>query len=341
MTNNPDPSAALDIYGTQKGVLVPRVNLSADLGNPTPVSNPAVGLLVFNTGKLQQKGFYTWSGSAWVYLQVDTADTLSGSGLSDDEALARFNGTSGKLIQNSTALLDDQDNLGNINHLTALGFSMISNPVSGSILTSDASGNASWQPSAPFNILKNDTLIAANVTSLNFRGGSNVHDDGAGKASARFYNNTVTRNLIQLSSVDSLSLNDLVTPVPIPWDVEIDKNAASFIHSNSINPSRVQVMTSGIYEVNYIVNTISKTIQRKTLRIRLRKNGTEVIPYATCYSFSYNMADFESAHNSSSFLIELQADDYIELVANGQTNSGPLLLLPNRNLFFVRLIREY
>ncbi len=85
---------------------------------------------------------------------------------------------------------------------------------------------------------------------------------------------------------------------------------------------------------------INKTIMRKTLRTRLLKNGTDTISYVTSYTFSYNMEDDKVSHVSSSFLIELEAMDYIELIVNGQTNPGPVQLIPVENTLFMRLMRE-
>ena len=68
-TNSPDASAALDITSTggDKGLLIPRVTLTANLSNPSPVTNPATGLLVFNTRSSNQPiGIYFWDGSQWV-----------------------------------------------------------------------------------------------------------------------------------------------------------------------------------------------------------------------------------------------------------------------------------
>ncbi|MCF0039845.1 hypothetical protein [Dyadobacter fanqingshengii] len=58
-TYYPDPSAALDIYATNKGVLLPRIFLQSttDAG---AIQNPERGLLIFNTnpGLLDKAGFY-------------------------------------------------------------------------------------------------------------------------------------------------------------------------------------------------------------------------------------------------------------------------------------------
>lgn len=47
-TTTPDASAILDITATNKGVLVPQVSLTS-LTSAAPTTNPATGLLVYNT----------------------------------------------------------------------------------------------------------------------------------------------------------------------------------------------------------------------------------------------------------------------------------------------------
>src|SRR5512145_707211 len=67
-TDFPDNSSAMDIVAANKGLLIPRVTLTNSLANPSPVTAPAVGLLVFNSGANQAIGFYYWNGSTWVLL---------------------------------------------------------------------------------------------------------------------------------------------------------------------------------------------------------------------------------------------------------------------------------
>lgn len=339
MTTNPDPSCEVDVSASDKGMLIPRINLSADITDSSPVDNPAEGLLIFNIGPDQDMGLYYWSGSKWLQIQTPTSDTLAGPGFSTDEAIVRFDGNSGKLIQNSVVTIDDHANMANVMGILTNAFSLITNPGDGKYLTSDKTGNGTWQMPASMDVKEQGVLKVEDVATLNFTGGNTLRDEGNDEVSVAFYENSVTRDLIQLTSGDSISLNDMISNVAVPWDTEIEKNRATFIHSTSANSSRIYVRENGIYEVNYIINTISKTIQRKTLRVRMRKNGTDIFDYSVCYSFSYNMEDFQSAHNSSSFLVELQANEYIELIANGQTNPGPLLMVPNENVLFVRLLR--
>ena len=66
LTDTPHLSSALEIESTDKGLLIPRITLTSDISSPSPVSSPAVGLLIFNSGSNQSQGFYYWSGAAWV-----------------------------------------------------------------------------------------------------------------------------------------------------------------------------------------------------------------------------------------------------------------------------------
>ncbi len=339
MTTEPDPSAALDITSANKGLLTPRVILTTDLNSPAPVNQPTSGLLIFNTGPNQQQGFYYWSGTKWELLVTPAEDGISGAPASADNAIARFDGNTGQILQNSIVILDDNGNVTGVNHLTTNGFTLTTSPLENLVLASDAAGNASWQQTVTFNVEENDTLVAANLNELNFEGGINVKNTGVDKATVTFFKNVVSRNVIQLGSSSTINLNDLVNPVAVPWNIEKNYDYASYIHSNTVNPSRITVKAKGIYELNFMFAAINKSITRKTLRIRVRKNGNYYFPNIACYSFSYQSADLQISHVSPSFLIQLESNDYIEMMSNGQTNDGPLNMMPNENVFFMRLIR--
>lgn len=64
----PDNSSMLDIVSTDKGVLVPRVNI-IDLNTAAPVTAPANSLLVYNTNVTSGVGFYFWDGTKWTNLK--------------------------------------------------------------------------------------------------------------------------------------------------------------------------------------------------------------------------------------------------------------------------------
>lgn len=71
-TNNPNPSAALEVSSANKGMLIPRVLLGQPDDNTSPINNPATGLLVYHTGSITAPflpaGFYFWNGASWSIL---------------------------------------------------------------------------------------------------------------------------------------------------------------------------------------------------------------------------------------------------------------------------------
>ncbi len=65
--STPDASAGLDIKYATKGVLIPRVDIT-DLSSPSPVTSPAISLIVYNTNTNTGTGFFYWDGNKWVKL---------------------------------------------------------------------------------------------------------------------------------------------------------------------------------------------------------------------------------------------------------------------------------
>lgn len=62
-----DASSILDISSSDKGVLIPRVDI-VDLNTTAPVVAPINSLLVYNTNITSGEGFYFWNGTAWINL---------------------------------------------------------------------------------------------------------------------------------------------------------------------------------------------------------------------------------------------------------------------------------
>jgi hypothetical protein len=123
-TGAPDSSALLDIRGTNKGILFPRINLTntATWGLAGTISRE--GMIVYNTNAslagtgANAKGFYYWNGTSWVWLaglaarpwgitgNTGTDTAVNFIGTADNRALMfRINNTkSGMISQTNTAL---------------------------------------------------------------------------------------------------------------------------------------------------------------------------------------------------------------------------------------------
>lgn len=82
-TVTPDASAILDVEATDKGMLVPRVDI-ADLTTAAPVTTPATSLLVYNTNTITGEGFYYWNGTKWVSISNGGAIDDLTDGISDN-----------------------------------------------------------------------------------------------------------------------------------------------------------------------------------------------------------------------------------------------------------------
>lgn len=93
-------SAVLQIDSTTKGFLPPRMTTT----QRNNIATPATGLEVYDTSLNK---WYGYNGSAWVPNDGDVVGPAS----SLDNALVRFDGTTGKLIQNSSVTLDDLGNM--------------------------------------------------------------------------------------------------------------------------------------------------------------------------------------------------------------------------------------
>src|SRR3954466_9381308 len=87
----PDASAILDVASTSKGLLVPRVALTAT-NAAGPITSPLTSLLVYNTATSGSApnnvvpGYYYWSGSAWVALASSSNSGWSLTGNSGTNA---------------------------------------------------------------------------------------------------------------------------------------------------------------------------------------------------------------------------------------------------------------
>ncbi len=77
--NAPDGSAMLDISATNKGVLIPRVQLD-DATTADPVTSPADGLMIYNATGTEPKGLYVWDATdaQWKQLYNGTVPSVPG-----------------------------------------------------------------------------------------------------------------------------------------------------------------------------------------------------------------------------------------------------------------------
>lgn len=143
-----DVSAMLDIKSTSSGVLIPRLTQA----QRNAITSPASGLVIYQIDN--NPGFYYNSGTPaspiWQRMAI-SGETVGGTGTATRIA---FWDSSNSLSSNSNLYWDNTNNrlgLGTSSpsaqlHTTgSVRFAGAGTPGSGRVLTSDASGNATWQ----------------------------------------------------------------------------------------------------------------------------------------------------------------------------------------------------
>jgi hypothetical protein len=76
-TSSPSASAILDLTSSSKGLLPPRVGLTAKSGTSSPIASPTTGLIVYNTastgtgGDAVTPGYYYYNGTIWTRMDSE------------------------------------------------------------------------------------------------------------------------------------------------------------------------------------------------------------------------------------------------------------------------------
>lgn len=119
---------------------------------------------------------------------------------------------------------------------------------------------------------------------------------------------------------DNSGITDCNSGVVFPFDGESFKDL-NYTHSNTINPERVVVNSSGIYKVHYNISHINQTSSRKNIRTFCVINDSVMINPSLSYAYSRNTID-KWATNSASFFVLLNEGDYITLVCEQAGSAG-------------------
>ena len=76
-TSSPSESAILDLTSSSKGLLPPRVTLTAKSGTSSPIASPTTGLIAYNTasagtgGDAVTPGYYYYNGTIWTRMDPE------------------------------------------------------------------------------------------------------------------------------------------------------------------------------------------------------------------------------------------------------------------------------
>jgi hypothetical protein len=134
--SNPDAAAVLDLQATDKGLLIPRVALTA-IDSPLPLTGKVAGMVVYNTGKggVAAEGIYYNDGANWVKVGSGTVTT-------DNQGINALTGdVSAPLTTNGSAATTIADNAVTLDKLADNSVNS-SKIIDGSIASADLANNS-------------------------------------------------------------------------------------------------------------------------------------------------------------------------------------------------------
>ncbi|MCF2491747.1 hypothetical protein [Dyadobacter chenhuakuii] len=354
-TQQPDPSSALDIVGTDKGLLIPRVSLQSLTDNAT-IPNPATALLVYNTNAgLGKVGFYYNSGTAaspvWSLVGGGEGGNLTlpfsqnGSSLS---SLFHINNTGG--ISVGSAITGESE--------SSIGVKGVTNTGRAVVGTSNGSGVA-----VSGYAVSDGTGVIASAANTNGKAlevsgpmkiagpgqspgnGKVLMSDGSGNATWENVSGNVAFRASGIKGGGSELIPVDGTQVKITFAGENYDVGDNYQDANGFPHSTFTAPKAGLYHFDAQVeffnyndtggNPVPKTFEQSLQIIVTRGNSTfNVATNNTVMTLRYS--------STISTDLKLLAGDKVHLIASSTATYGPTTLttMPEKSFFSGRLVFE-
>ena len=232
------PSAVLEVSeSTNKGVLLPRVDIVDILNNTSPVNSPAEGLVVYNKGNSISPGLYLWKNNRWTQL----ADT--------------YNLASYMMLQRTTdyAILGSLAN-GTYKNFTDAAFTVVSNDIGASYNTGSGiitlPGNSGYLVNVCLNIKTNLESTSGGI------GGTPVHLHQylvrlVDPVSGTQYGKTISINAQSIASNKTHTLNlsfsfvaTSSTPITLVPSIAHDAGGTYQLNSGGNTPNNGEIIVT-------------------------------------------------------------------------------------------------
>lgn len=169
-----------------------KVSVAGKIGGASGI-NVEVGDMIICTVDATATGDHATVGANWNIIQVNIDGAVTGPTSSTDNSVARFDGTSGKVIQGSSVVIDDSNNVSGIVNLTVTGTTTLATHLTGALYATawvvDVVSNVTrrfdgdfvvgdWAWAGPYTI----TIASATLSAAGISGGKyvivQVYEDG-------------------------------------------------------------------------------------------------------------------------------------------------------------------
>jgi len=182
------------------------------------------------------------------------------------------------------------------------------------------------------------TPVTTNTGIINFQGNAvAVTSGGVGNAIVTINQSAHEFKYIQLTDgAGGINLNVAAPGMVMTWNTQDIRDTDTFNHSTGTNPSRVTVLVSGWYEVSYSMSYTLATA-RTGIKTNIRKNGNTILLPTSSYGYEYVTGI--SSNNCGGVLVQLVANDYIELLSVRRLIAGNMNTVAGESTLTMSLIR--
>jgi hypothetical protein len=182
------------------------------------------------------------------------------------------------------------------------------------------------------------TTVTTNTNIINFQGNAvAVASGGAGNAIVTINQSAHIFKYIQLiDGAGNQQMNVASPGMVLTWNTQQLRDTDTFDHSTSTNPSRITVLVSGWYEISYSASYTLAT-QRTGIKTNIRKNGNTILLPTSSYGYGYVTGI--SSNSCGGVLVQLNANEYIELLSVRRLVSGNMNTVAGESSLTMTLIR--
>jgi len=185
-------------------------------------------------------------------------------------------------------------------------------------------------PGSTITVYDSGSLVDTSASILDFYD-INVVNLGGGHIELRHPEpNSV---VFQARSQTGTDIN-VTTPVAIQWDITDFVNTTYF-RINPFDTTRVDILQDGLYQINYNVTTQNSDTNRKTIRCRIRINGSTYLDVGEAYGYTRNTTDDLLSISPGPFIFKFSSGDYLHLMADRQGSSGSAYIVKDKPFIYI------